>query len=140
MTEKELIEKCRQNKPSAQKTLYERYAPKMMGVCLRYTSDHDSAKDMLQEGFISVFTNFHLFEGKGSLEGWIRRIVINSALQHLRKNVVFTTEADMSEYENEYSTNVSALEELSAKDLMKIINTLPSGFKTVFNLYAIEGY
>ncbi|MEG0993036.1 MAG: RNA polymerase sigma factor [Bacteroidales bacterium] len=140
MTETELIEKCRQKNPGAQKALYNLYARKMMGVCMRYTADVETARDLLQEGFVTVFTHLDSFNGAGSFEGWIRRIMVNTALQYLRKAVLFTEVTDLTLYESSFSTDFSVLDTLSAQDLMKIIESLPPGFRTVFNLYAIEGY
>lgn len=140
MTEKQLIEKCRQKNPGAQQALYNLYARKMMGVCMRYTADVETARDLLQEGFVTVFTHLDSFMGSGSLEGWIRRIMVNTALQHLRKCVVFIEATDLALYETSLSSEYSVLDTLSAQDLMKMVESLPPGFRTIFNLYAIEGY
>lgn len=140
MTEIELIEKCRQRNAGAQKVLYELFARKMLGVCMRYTSDLETARDWLQEGFVTVFEMLHTFNGSGSFEGWVRRIMVNTALQHLRQKVVFQETTDIASYESSLVSEYSVLETLSANDLMNIINSLPPGFRTVFNLYAIEGY
>ncbi len=140
MNETELITKCLNNDTSAQSRLYSRFAPKMFGVCLRYADDYETAKDYLQEAFISVFTMLHTYSGNGSFEGWIRRIVVNTALQNLRKNSIIDykyelTDVDFSEFQTEH-----IIESISAGELVNIIATLPKGFRTVFNLYAIEGY
>ncbi|MGL4292369.1 MAG: RNA polymerase sigma factor [Bacteroidales bacterium] len=140
MTETVLIEKCRQKNPAAQKALYDLYARKMMGVCMRYTADVETARDFLQEGFVSVFTNLDSYTGIGSFEGWIRRIIVNTALQHLRRNVLFTESYDPVQHEAACATEYSVIESLSAQDLTEMIESLPTGFRTVFNLYAIEGY
>lgn len=107
---------------------------------MRYTADVETARDLLQEGFVTVFTHLNDYSGLGSFEGWIRRIMVNTALQHLRRCVVFTEVSDMMIYETSFSTEHSVLDTLSAQDLMKMIESLPTGFRTIFNLYAIEGY
>ena len=140
MSEKQLIEKSIKNDPKAQQMLYENYAPKMFGVCLRYVSDTDVAKDILQDSFISVFSHLSTFKGDGSFEGWIRRIVVNTALIYLRKTTLFVDYENVNQEFENISVNPSALEVLSAADLMKIVDSLPSGYRTVFNLFAIEGY
>ncbi len=140
MNETELIKKCLNNDTEAQSLLYNSYAPKMFGVCIRYADDYETARDYLQEAFISVFTMLHTFSGIGSIEGWIRRIVINTALQNLRKTNIIEykyelNDADFFEYRTEH-----IIETISAAELVKMISTLPKGFRTIFNLYAIEGY
>ncbi len=140
MTEKQLIDKSIKNDPKAQQMLYETFAPKMFGVCLRYVSDIDVAKDILQDSFITVFSRLSSFNHEGSFEGWIRRIVVNTALMHLRKTTLFVDYDNASEQIKNESVDPSALEVLSVADLMKIVDSLPPGFRTVFNLFAIEGY
>lgn len=136
-----LVKLCLENDRKAQKSLYDRYSRKMMGVCMRYAGDPELAKDMLQDGFIRIFTNLTAFQNSGSFEGWMRRIIVNTCLEHLRKNDVLHNAEDLDQplgqlYESEYSV----VEELSAQDLMKIIGELPDGFRVVFNMYVIEGY
>lgn len=140
MTETELIVKCRQKDPGAQKALYHLYARKMMGVCMRYAADVETARDLLQEGFVAVFTHLDSYSGSGSFEGWIRRIMVNTALQHLRKGIMFLEATDLNLYESSYATDYSVVDDLSAQDLMNMVESLPNGFRTIFNLYAIEGY
>lgn len=116
------------------------FADKMFGVCMRYANDADEAKDILQDGFVKVFTNLHKFNNTGSLEGWIRRIIINTALERFRdKNYLFAVnmEAGYEKGDKEYD---HILSELSANDLLKLIQELSPQYRTVFNLYAIEGY
>lgn len=140
MTEYQLIEKCKRKDPVAQRELYERYARKMLFVCQRYANDTETARDLLQDGFVKVFTSLDSFSFSGSLEGWIRRIMVNTALEYLRRNDLLRDAADLSEHYEMYAEASSPLEDLSAKDLMNMIYKLPPGFRTVFNLYAIEGY
>jgi len=122
------------------KALYERFSRKMYGVCLRYTDDKDEAQDILQNGFIKVFENIETFKATGSLEGWIRRIMVNTALNHYRQDKASRLKVDLDsvDYMLEGSDNVGG--ELDAKELLKVIQTLPAGFRAVFNMFAIEGY
>lgn len=138
--EKELVEACIRNDRLAQKKLYDRYVRVMMAVCLRYVGDEDSAQDVLQEAFVKVFTSLASFTDSGTLEGWIRRIVVNTALETLRKGDVMRDTTGIEEAEKIMSADVGVIERLSAEDLMGIISALPVGFRTVFNMYAIEGY
>ncbi len=137
---KEIIKSCIKGKRDAQKKLYQMYADKMYGVCLRYADDKDDANDILQDGFIKVFSNIKKYSFKGSFEGWIRRIIVNTALERFRdKNYLFAVnnECKIENFDCEYN---HVIEEISVKDIFNIINTLTPQYKTVFNLYVIEGY
>lgn len=140
MTDEELVKKCILKRPDAQKLLFERFSKRMMGLCLRYADRTEEADDILQNGFIRVFENIHSFRAEGSLEGWIRTIMIHEALRYLKENKTmrFSTEIDDSQYVS--SEGIRAGESAHTKDLLKMIQQLPDGFRTVFNLYAIEGY
>ncbi len=111
----------------------------MYGVCLRYAGNTNDADDILQEGFIKVYNNLHKFRGEGSFEGWIRRIFINNCIEQYRKKVQSynITEAHENTVED---SDIDALDVLAAKDMVKLINELSPGYKTVFNLYVVEGY
>lgn len=138
MNENEIIIKCLQGNPLAQRSLYERFAGKMYGVCLRYARDGAEAQDMLQDGFVRVFRYLEKYEGKGSFEGWIRRIVVNVALRHIEvSKIKYETS-----YENmpEVATQPSVLPALSAEEMLGYLRRLPKGYRTVFNLYALEDY
>lgn len=137
--EERLIRKCCQQDGKAQKALYDRYAPKMLGVCIRYVKDHDQAEDVMIGGFIKVFDKIDQFKHEGSFEGWVRRIMVNESLTFIRKNKGMYLEVDIeaANHEPDYS---SLNNQLEAEDLLKMINSLPTGYQTVFNLYAIEGY
>ncbi len=138
MTEAELIEQCRQDNRKAQQLLYERYAPKMFGVCKRYIRTREDAEDVLVEGLFKVFDNIHKFKGQGSFEGWIRRIVVNQSLMFLRKKHNFKLTVEVSNIE--VKTGVSIEDELAEQDILNLLSKLPTGYRTVFNLYVIEGY
>ena len=133
-------ERCRSQERQAQSELYHLFAPKMYAVCLRYARDKDEANDILQNGFIKVFSKCELYHGNGSLEGWIRRVIVNTAIEDLRKNKIkFLSTDDLPGNQIDYSSS-STLENLDYKDLLNLIKMLPMGYRTVFNLYAIEGY
>lgn len=140
MDEKTLIKACLNGDYRAQKKLYQLYAPQMMGVCMRYSSCVADAEDILQDGFIKVYHHLHSFTGQGALGGWMRRIMINVALQRYRenKNVQFLRVEDSDLHLQEISEDV--LSRMAADELMAKLQQLPIGFRTVFNLYAIEGY
>lgn len=136
----QIWEKCKSKNRQAQSELYHLFSSKMYAVCLRYARDQDEASDILQNGFIKVFQKCELFEGTGSLEGWIRKVMVNTAIETYRKNKVqFLSTEDISGYEMNLSTS-SSLHQLDYKDLLELIKQLPVGYRTVFNLYAIEGY
>jgi RNA polymerase sigma factor (sigma-70 family) len=139
LTEKELIEGCVRKDTRCQRALFERYAGTMLSVCRRYASDQKEAEDMLQETFIRVFSYVDQFKFQGSLEGWIKRITVNASLRVLQNKKVRFSE--IKEDHHEYPTvDAFALSSLGAAELLKLISHLPDGYRTVFNLYAIEGY
>jgi len=137
VTEAHLIEACKRQEPEAQKLLYDRYAPTMFGVCKRYIRNRQDAEDVLIEGFFKVLTKIDMYSGSGSFEGWIRRIVVNEALMFLRKrnNFHLSIEADDIDIPKEPTT----VEELAAQDILDLLDDLPTGYRTVFNLYVLEG-
>lgn len=123
-----------------QEELYNRFSGKMYAVCLRYANNADDAQDLLQEGFIKVFRNLHRFRAEGSFEGWIRRVFVNSSIEHFRKKSLQLTKVSDKEENVVESEDVSALENLAEKDIINLIRELSPGYRTVFNLYAIEGF
>jgi RNA polymerase sigma factor (sigma-70 family) len=139
LTEASLIANCLKGDRKYQKALYEMYAPRLFAICLRYTKNHMDAEDVLQDGFIKLFNNLHRFKGEGSFEGWIRRIFVNTTIEHLRGKKVVTTAAEI--FENAISDKQpTALDNLYNKDLTNTFKTLSPGYQTIFNLYAVEGY
>lgn len=141
MTEFDIIQLCQQQDPKAQKLLYDRYAPKMYGVCRRYVPNKEDAEDVLVEGMFKVFDNIESFQSMGSFEGWIRRIMVNEALMFLRKKRLLTVDTDAAELNTlELSHPLSIEHELAAQDILKLLEQLPTGYRTIFNLYVIEGY
>lgn len=139
MKEKDLIEGCLRGEPTYQKALFQQYAGKMMAVCVRYTRHRLEAEDVLQDAFIKVFKNLAQYQGNGSFEGWIRRIVVNTALKnHDRKS--FTNEQIGITHDYDYGADPEVYSDLNEEALLKMIADLPEGYRLVFNLYAIEGY
>ncbi len=135
---KQIIKECARGNVRAQEMLYRHFAPKMFGVCLRYSRDRTEAEDNLQEGFIKVFTKIKSFRHEGSFEGWIRRIMVNVALERYRKQQVMYPVEDITVYEgNELSEDVLA--NISAQELTAIIQKLTPRYRMVFNLFVIEG-
>jgi RNA polymerase sigma factor (sigma-70 family) len=139
LTEKQLIEDCLKGNARSQRRLFQRFAGKMMTVCRRYAYDQTEAEDMLQDAFIKVFTHLDQYRFEGSLEGWIRRIVVHCALKALQKKRIRFTDLAL-ETEALPSPDAGALSAMSAAELLKLISALPDGYRVVFNLYVIEGY
>lgn len=140
MDEQSLIQNCLKGDSIAQRKLFEKFAPKMLAVSLRYMKSQEEAEDVLQEGFIKVFTKLKDYNSIGSLEGWVRRIIVNSALDQIRKNQKFIKDTPLDEVSFKLDNNYSILEELNANSLIELIQKIPSGYRTIFNLFAIEGY
>ncbi|PKR82089.1 RNA polymerase subunit sigma-70 [Brumimicrobium salinarum] len=140
MDDKTLVQKCISGNAKAQRELFNRFSPLMLGVAMRYIKDKERAEDILQDGFIKVYKNIHRFEHKGSLEGWIRRIVVNTALDHIRKYKKEQTNIELDDSPLEIVQKSDAEERLQAEVLMKIVQLLPEGYRIVFNMFAIEGY
>lgn len=136
LSEDELVEACLKRRSSAQKELYERYAPKMYAICLRYLKNESEAEDTMITAFMKVFQKIDQYQFKGSFEGWIRKIMVNEALSLIRKNKNMYLEVDIDKADTEAGFS-DCLEE---EDLLVMIQNLPIGYRTVFNLYAIEGY
>jgi RNA polymerase sigma factor (sigma-70 family) len=139
VTETDLIKGCIKQDANCQRMLFEQFGGKMMSVCLRYANDAMEAEDIMQDGFIKVFQYIHQFKFEGSFEGWIRRIIVNTAIRHLEKKKLHFKEIE----ENGVNTpqlDPYAYAHLGQEDLMKLINQLPEGYKVVFNLNVIEGY
>jgi len=139
VTEEELIHGCIKEDKDSQQEIFRRYAGKMLSVCVRYTRHRMEAEDILQDSFIKVFDNLHKFKFKGSLEGWIRRIVINTALKNYDRKR-FSHEQIGLEYTSEHGAEPSIYGHMQREDLLRLIASLPEGYRLVFNLYAIEGY
>ncbi len=140
MTEEQMLIGCNKNNATAQEELYHRFSPRMLGVCYRFAKNREDAEDMLQEGFIKVFTQLHQYRNEGALEGWIRRIVVHTCINVLKKNKKFADSVDIM-----HANGIRIKEDMipsimQAKQVVECIRLLPLGYRTVLNLYAIEGF
>ena len=140
MTEEFIIAGCLHNDPSAQRELYNRFSPKMLSVCYRFAHSREDAEDMLQEGFIKVFSQIHTFQNKGAFEGWIRRIMVHTSINFLKKYKKFNESVDLESAGFVYVKEETIPSIMQAKQVTECIRLLPIGYRTVLNLYAIEGY
>ena len=139
-SEKEIIKGCIRKDKKYQKLLFDQYAPILLPVCMRYSHDKQNAEDILQEGFIKIFDNLQQFRSEGSLEGWMKRIMVNTALNHYRSNLKHLYHQDVDEISEILPSGKDTNAELQAKDILALVQKLPSGYRTVFNMYDIEGY
>lgn len=135
-----LVNECVKGNPRAQRALFDKFAPKMLSVCLRYAKDQEQAEDILQDGFVKVFTKLKDFKSEGSLEGWVRRVMVNTALDQIRKDLRLLGDVSTDDVSYKIDSNDFIAENLMAEDLMKLIHAMPEGYKIVFNMFAIEGY
>ncbi|MCX6273529.1 MAG: sigma-70 family RNA polymerase sigma factor [Bacteroidetes bacterium] len=140
ISEAELIKGCLEGKKDIQKQFYHRYASTMLGVCCRYFDTREEAEDALQEGFIKVFTNLGSFRNEGSLEGWIRRIIINTSLNLIRNHLKYQFHTSIEEAESQVIDDSDIVGEMSREEMLKLLQDLPPGYRLVFNFYEIEGY
>jgi RNA polymerase sigma factor (sigma-70 family) len=140
MTEEAILQGCLKNSAKAQKSLYEKFSGKMLAVCYRYAHNREDAEDMLQEGFIKVFSQIHTFKSQGAFEGWIRRIMIHTCINNLKKNKKFKESVDLIHANSLQIREDSIPSILQAKQVVECIRLLPIGYRTVLNLYAIEGF
>ncbi|MCB0514609.1 MAG: RNA polymerase sigma factor [Chitinophagales bacterium] len=138
-TELDILQGCRANDRTSQRLLYEQYAEKMLQVCLRYADSYDEANDMLLEGFMKVFLNIGKFQPHHSLESWIRRIMINNAIDHYRKHNKHKKHIDI-ELVHDLPNGDDVLQHIHSKEILALVQELPNAYRTVFNLYVIEGY
>jgi RNA polymerase sigma-70 factor (ECF subfamily) len=138
--EKDFIEKCREGDKLALQQLYKFYAPRMKGICLRYVHSVHEAEDVFQDSFIKVLKSIKTYSYKGSFDGWIKRIVINTAIDHYKSNYYNRTNLSYEEAGESEQDTLEIADQLSANELLEIIKKMPHGYRMVFNLYAIEGY
>ncbi|HXA01011.1 MAG TPA: RNA polymerase sigma factor [Cytophagaceae bacterium] len=139
--EHRLVEGCKAEERAWQELLYKRYSARMMALCLRYSKSREEAEDILQDGFVKVFSSIHQFRELGSLEGWIRKIMVNMALTNYRKNAKkYYADTDILELQLEDHDNNNILGEINKNDLLQLIQSLSPGYQMVFNMYSIEGY
>lgn len=134
-----IIKECKKEDPKYQKQLYEAYAPLFMSICLRYMKNRAEAEDVLIESFYQIFSKLNTYKGEGSFEGWMKRIVVNKALMELRKNNVLNLSVELNSIK-EPSQAEEVIDNLFYDELLEMLNELPPGYRTVFNLYVLEGY
>ena len=139
LSDSELVKGCLKGDRKCQSLFYQRFSRKMYGVCVRYCNDVESVEDVLQEGFIKVFNKMKSFRFEGSLEGWVRRIIVNNAIDSIKITPVIVKYEDVDESEFEIE-NENVIDELAAEEVLNLINELPHGCRLVFNMYVIEGY
>src|ERR1700731_3806689 len=139
MTEEAILQGCLKNEAAAQRELYNRYSPKMLAVCYRFAHNREDAEDMLQEGFIKIFSQIHTFQNKGAFEGWIRRIVFHTCINSLKKNKRFSESVDILHAGSVQVREESVPSVVQAKQIVECIRILPIGYRTVLNAASIEG-
>jgi RNA polymerase sigma factor (sigma-70 family) len=140
MTEEMMLQGCLDNLATAQEALYNRFSPRMLGVCYRYARNREDAEDMLQEGFMKVYAQIHQFRNTGALEGWIRKIIVHTCINILKKNKKFSDSVDLIHASAVQLNENNIPSMLQAKQVVECIRLLPMGYRTVLNLYAIEGF
>ena len=136
----ELLKDCLKQKPDAQRKLYEHFAPRMLGVCFRYTKSLSDAEDVLQNGFVKVFRHLKQYKSEGELGAWIRKIMVNTALNYLKSNRRYQYDLSFDDMPLHLVSTDNPEVKLQTKELAELIRQLPTGFQTIFNLYAVEGY
>ena len=141
MSDQKIIELCARHNRKAQQVLYDKYSRLLLGVCLRYASDKAEAEDILQDSFLKIFFSIGDYSGSGSFIGWLRKIAVNTAITHYHKNLKFRYHVEIEEYVS-VETGVTSFEEdfYTSDELFRVLNELPTGYRMVFNLYAMEGY
>ena len=135
----QLIQACINGDRHSQSNLYEQFAPKMFGVCMRYAKNREEAEEIMQEGFIQVFKSLHSFRHAGSFEGWVRKIMVYSAIHHFRTNSKMYVVVDIQNANAEQAGTEDIIAHLQKKELLKIVQALPPAYRMVFNLYVFEG-
>ena len=140
ISDEELIKRCLKGKPKYQKLLFDTYAPKMFGVVSRYFSSRAEAQDALQDGFVKVFSKLQDYSGLGSFEGWIRRIMVTTSLNLIRQNLKHQYHSDIDEIQDYIEDESQNYDRLTTDDMLDVIQKMPDGYRTIFNLYEIEGF
>jgi len=136
----QLVKECLRGNAAAQRELYDQFSDVMLGVCFRYTKSMADAEDVLQDGFVKVFTHLHQFKAEGELGAWIRRIMVNTALNYLKKSQKYQYDLTYDEIPLHPVSEDNPVVKLQAKELTELIRQLPTGYQTIFNLHAVEGF
>lgn len=134
-----LLENLRNGNRKSQKQLYDHFSPRMYALCMRYANSQQEAQDLMQEGFIKVFQHLHQYRGDGNFEGWMRRIFINTAIEFYRKRS-YWKQIDENEANTKEVRDPTGYDRLTLQDMMKMVQSLSDGYRTVFNLYVVEGF
>lgn len=137
--DEKIIQGCLKKDVKAQQAFYSFFSSSMYAVCLRYSNTKEDAKDILQDGFIKVFAKLNQFSGKGFLEGWMKRVFVNTALEHYRVNKVYMQQSDVMDAK-QVSTEAQAIGKLTQQEILSVMQQMAPGFRTILNMYAIEGY
>src|SRR5512133_3496766 len=141
MSEQQIIDGCIRHSGKAQQLLWNQYSGYLLGVCSRYASDRPEAEDMLQEAFLKIFFNLKEYAGTGSFKGWLRKVAVNTAITYYHRNLRYKHHIDIDEYmTTETGTRGFEDDFYTAEDLYRVLGELSPGYRTVFNLYSIEGY
>lgn len=135
-----LVTECSKGSSKAQRALFDKFAPRMMAVCNRYMKNSEEAQDVLQDGFVKVFQKIVDFKMEGSLEGWVLRIMVNTALDTIRKNKKFIDQVSVDDVQSKVSYTDHQFDGMDVAQLMELIHSMPDGYRVVFNMFAIEGY
>ncbi|MCF8331010.1 MAG: RNA polymerase sigma factor [Bacteroidales bacterium] len=139
-SEKEIIKGCIRKSKKYQKLLFDKYAPVLLPLCMRYSHNRATAEDILQEGFMKIFDNLKKFRYEGSLEGWMKRIMVNTALNHYRANLKHFYHKDVEDYSESIPSQDTISDNLEVQDILAVVQKLPPGYRSVFNMFDIEGY
>lgn len=137
-----IIEGCQRKDRLCQKKFYEFYYGKMMGICMRYTDNYEEARDVLHEGFMKIFQNIEFFSPTVSIESWMRRIIVNTAIDHYRRNKHNSKQVEITDFNQQQpdTLTVEIISNIAVEEIMKLVQKLPPSYRTIFNLFAIEGY
>ncbi len=138
--QEDIIRDCAKGKHKAQKMLYDNYYRKMLGICQRYCTSQDEAEDVMLIGFMNIFTKIKSFKGSGSFEGWMKKTMVNTAIDNFRKQKKHHDIFNIADYQEELSSDNIIPQNIEKEDILKMLRHLPPGYRVVFNLYAIEGY
>ncbi len=140
LNDEEILRGCRAGDAEAQKELYDKYSPKLWPICLRYAKNVMSAEDIMQEGFIRIYRYINDYKGEGSFEGWLRRVMVNTAINYYKKNLQQKMEKDIDEVFDISIREADAISQMTTEEILAVVQTLPDGYRTIFNLFVIEGF
>jgi len=140
ITQEDIIQDCIKGKRQAQKMIYDKYYRKMLGICQRYSSSKAEAEDIMLMGFMNIFSRIKSFTGSGSFESWMKKVMVNSAIDNFRKQKKYKDHLNIEDHTDEISLSTTDFHKIDKEDILKMLWNLPAGYRIVFNLFAIEGY